>query len=72
MPVYEYACARCERVTEALRKMADADEPLACEFCGSQETSRKHSVFITSQGESSSAPTPASTRGCGPGCGCHP
>ena len=76
MPVYEYECASCESVTEAIRKMADADQPLSCESCGSQKTTRKHSVFMTAPSSSSAATaTPAATRGCGAGgggCACHP
>ncbi|MEX0774336.1 MAG: zinc ribbon domain-containing protein [Phycisphaeraceae bacterium] len=47
MPVYEYTCDKCEHTTEALRKMADADEPIKCEQCGSTRTRRAHSVFAT-------------------------
>ncbi|MFP4145021.1 MAG: FmdB family zinc ribbon protein [Phycisphaeraceae bacterium] len=52
MPVYEYQCEDCGHVTEALRKMADADAKLACEKCGSNQTKRAHSVFSASSGES--------------------
>ena len=45
MPVYEYTCAACGHVTEALRKMSEADAPIACESCGKPETRRSHSVF---------------------------
>lgn len=45
MPVYEYTCEACENTTEALRRMDDADQPLACEHCGHEKTHRAHSVF---------------------------
>lgn len=44
MPVYEYACEKCGRVTEALRRMAEADEPIACESCGATGARRVQSV----------------------------
>ena len=66
MPVYEYECADCRQTTEALRRMADADEPLACEGCGSEKTRRKHSVFAAAgASESGDVPLPM-----GGGCPC--
>lgn len=55
MPVYEYACEKCNHVTEALRRMSDADAPIACEKCGHEKTKRAHSVaaVATSGGEQS-------------------
>lgn len=35
MPLYEYYCARCDRVFEALRSLRDSDEPVPCPDCGS-------------------------------------
>lgn len=45
MPVYEYECSECEHVTEAIRRMDQADTPIVCEKCGSEKTARMHSVF---------------------------
>lgn len=45
MPVYEYTCAQCRHVTEAIRRMADADKPQPCEECGSGRTTREFSLF---------------------------
>ena len=45
MPIYEYVCQDCGTRTEALRKMDEADAPLACGKCGSEKTRRAHSVF---------------------------
>lgn len=67
MPIYEYKCEPCGRVTEALRSMAAADEPLTCEHCGSAKTGRMHSVF--SAGTSSSGDMPLPIAGAGGGCG---
>ena len=50
MPVYEYVCAACGTTTEALRRMADADQPQKCGKCGSEKTKRAHSVFATAAG----------------------
>lgn len=49
MPVYEYACEKCGHVTEALRRMAEADEPAPCEKCG-KPTKRAHSVAAVATG----------------------
>ena len=54
MPVYEYACGKCGAVTEALRRMADADEPIACEKCGSKKTARAKSVVAVGGSRDSS------------------
>lgn len=53
MPVYEYVCEKCNKTTEALRRMSDADESIACEHCGSSKTKRAHSVFAASSGSGS-------------------
>ena len=45
MPIYEYECCDCEHVTEAIRRMDQADTPMTCEKCGSEKTARMHSVF---------------------------
>lgn len=76
MPIYEYACENCGKTTDALRKMDDADAPLACEHCGSTKTQRAHSVplAVNSTGSSRSASLPMSSGGgggghcCGGGC----
>ena len=45
MPLYEYYCADCHTKFEALRRMSQTDEPIACQHCGSLHTSRQFSVF---------------------------
>ncbi len=67
MPIYEYICSKCEKTTEALRRMSEADEPIACEHCGSKKTKRAQSVFAAS---GTSAGTGASEHTHSPGCGC--
>lgn len=71
MPMYEYECADCGKVTETLRRLADADSPIACEHCGKTRTTRKHSVF-SAHGPSTTAASPASGGGHthSGGCGC--
>lgn len=60
MPIYEYQCEKCSHVTEALRPMKDADEPISCESCGSKRTKRAQSVVSVNSGGSSLPVT-----GCG-------
>ena len=62
MPVYEYVCQKCEGVTEALRKMSDADTTIRCEHCGAKQTARVQSVF--SAGSAQSGPS-MPMGGCG-------
>ena len=44
MPIFEYRCAECGRVTEFLEK-ADAGGRHACEACGSARTEKIFSTF---------------------------
>jgi len=44
--------------------MADADAPLVCEQCGSDQTHRTHSVFAVRSGQSQTDHLP-SAGGCG-------
>lgn len=74
MPIYEYACEKCGHITEALRRMSDADAPQACEKCGHKKTVRQHSVFAA-QGGGGNQELPMSPGACpmqpsGGGCGC--
>ncbi|HAI11808.1 MAG TPA: zinc ribbon domain-containing protein [Phycisphaerales bacterium] len=52
MPVYEYRCHDCGHLTEELRTMSAADEPVVCGECQSKDTSRVQSVFSASGGSS--------------------
>ncbi len=62
MPVYEYECVKCEKKTEVLRPMRDADAAIACEHCGSEKTKRVHSLPASSLATAEHVHT-------GPGCG---
>jgi putative FmdB family regulatory protein len=52
MPLYEYYCADCKIKFEALRKMSQADSPIACTRCEGMNTSRAISVFAAVSKES--------------------
>lgn len=70
MPIYEYVCLDCHENFDALRPMADADSPIACEQCESEHTSRSLSVFYAhANGHTlvSSQPTQCA---CGGTCSC--
>ena len=45
MPLYEYYCADCGIKFETLRKMSQADNPIACVRCEGMSTSRAISLF---------------------------
>lgn len=66
MPLYEYHCESCERDFEKRRPIAQADEPLHCPECESEDVTRKLSLFIAltkSEGGTQAL-------GGGGGCGC--
>ena len=50
MPIYEYVCLDCRERFELMRPMKDADAPIACRNCESQNTSRMLSVFFAQSG----------------------
>jgi putative FmdB family regulatory protein len=50
MPIYEYYCHDCGQRMELIRSMKDADAPLKCSKCESQNTSRMLSLFNASSG----------------------
>ena len=48
MPMYEYLCSCCGTSFEKLRRMQDADDPLPCPDCQSEEVELQLSTFATS------------------------
>jgi len=52
MPLYEYYCADCKIKFEALRRMSQADDPIACVRCQGTNTSRTISTFAAISKES--------------------
>jgi putative FmdB family regulatory protein len=69
MPIYEYRCAKCDCLTETLRPMAEADQPMACEHCGSRQTARQHSVFSAQGGHRGEPAMAGAAGGGGDRCG---
>ncbi|HBY98695.1 MAG: zinc ribbon domain-containing protein [Ardenticatenaceae bacterium] len=73
MPLYEYVCLDCLQTFDTLRKIGQADEPIRCLACGSENTTRKLSLIAapTRATGSGALAGPASGCGCGAGgCGC--
>ena len=73
MPIYEYQCDKCGKVTEALRSMSEADQPCECESCGSKKTHRLQSEFAAGGAKAGSESSLPASGGCcgGGGCACH-
>lgn len=46
MPIFEYICKECGHRFDALRPIKDADKPIACTKCASENTKRQLSVFF--------------------------
>ena len=71
MPIYEYACNDCGTKFESLRPIKEADRPIECKQCHSQETHRKMSTFFAqSGGHAISGTDSKSCSGCGGSCSC--
>jgi putative FmdB family regulatory protein len=47
MPIYEYRCETCGETFEKIRRMQDADNPLQCPRCESEQVERLLSAFAT-------------------------
>lgn len=60
MPIYEYDCGECGKVSEILVR---SDSAVACRHCGSERVTKKLSAFAFSTAPRSSAPA------CAPACG---
>ncbi len=54
MPIYEFRCASCDRVTSVFTRRVESPAGVTCEHCGSADTSRAISTFAFSKSESSS------------------
>jgi putative FmdB family regulatory protein len=50
MPIYEYLCHDCGAHIELIRSMKDADAPVMCAQCESQNLTRMLSLFNASSG----------------------
>jgi putative FmdB family regulatory protein len=40
MPIYEYRCGNCGKLSEILQKSFKREEPVVCPHCGSKEMQR--------------------------------
>jgi len=63
MPIYEYQCKICGKRFEALRSFSQADAPIKCEVCQSENTHRSISVF-NAVSNGSSITSSSSCAGC--------
>lgn len=67
MPLYEYHCESCDSEFTKRRAMKEADAPVQCPECESEQITRKLSLFIA-LGKSESGNM--QNLGGGGGCGC--
>lgn len=66
MPIYEYACEKCNTKFEKLVRTMSDDHKIPCPSCGSTKTSRQLSTFAVA----SESPTRSAPPGpCGHQCG---
>ena len=67
MPIYEYKCQECGKVSEYRITSQSQVNSVSCKSCGSQKLERKMSIPIITTGRSS----PSGHSCCGnPGGGC--
>lgn len=75
MPIYEYHCSNCETNFEAIRRISEADDPIACKHCQSDKTSRGITAAYARSEGGSVAGSDSSCSDCSGGtcssCGCH-
>ena len=65
MPLYEYYCDDCMSKFEALRRMSQADDPIACVRCKRMNTSRSISTFVAiSKGSGGQSRSLGGASGC--------
>ncbi len=50
MPIYEYTCKVCGNRFETLRAIKEADLPIPCKNCQSNQTQRAVSLFFAQSG----------------------
>jgi putative FmdB family regulatory protein len=74
MPVYEYFCRDCHTKHEKLRPMREADAPVSCPTCNTQNSVRALSVFVmhgaSRDAKVTSQPVAQGGCACGGACGC--
>ncbi|MCX7725011.1 MAG: zinc ribbon domain-containing protein [Thermodesulfovibrio sp.] len=47
MPLYEYKCKKCERTFQVLKPVSKRDDTEKCPHCGSNESERLISPFMS-------------------------
>ncbi len=68
MPLYEYICQDCGKHFDTLRSMKDADNPIQCAHCDSQNTHRRSvSAFFAKSDGRTVAGSGHSCGGCSGG-----
>ncbi|MGD2143143.1 MAG: zinc ribbon domain-containing protein [Anaerolineae bacterium] len=70
MPLYEYQCSECQTCFDALRAMSEADDPITCPQCESDETRRMISLFSAIGDRGLIASDRASCASCSPSASC--
>ena len=53
MPIYEYSCKKCGKITDFLEGVGSAEAEQKCRFCGSDDLEKIMSVSHVSLGSSS-------------------
>ena len=51
MPLYEYRCAKCDRISEFLVGVGKGKTEIKCEHCGSEEMIKVISASFVSSGK---------------------
>ena len=64
MPIYEYQCSDCQQTFEVRRCFSDADKPVPCSICESNQTQKLLSKFYA-QSSGQSVTQPSGQGGCG-------
>jgi putative FmdB family regulatory protein len=67
MPIYEYRCKQCGKVSEKFVRASQEEESLSCAFCGHEELERQFSCFFS--GSISTGGAGSQDKGCRPSSG---
>jgi putative FmdB family regulatory protein len=70
MPVYEYICKDCGHHFDAMRRMSEADQPIACTACQHINAKRQLSVFYARSDGRSVTSSGGGCGNCGGGGSC--
>lgn len=70
MPLYEYECPDCGTCFDALRGMAEADDPIACPQCEGYQAQRVISLFSAVGDQGVIAGGGSSCASCSPSASC--